>query len=91
MPKTKLTLTIDKEVIRRAKSRLALEDRSISEVVEILLKSYTVSWIDKLMVDLGIKEKYVSYDSVMKNRKTGLDAGKIVRSMRDARAKNIFG
>lgn len=89
MPKTKLTLTIDKDVIRKAKSRLALEDKSISEVVEVLLKSYAISWIDKLMAQLGIKERYLSYDSVIKNRKRGLDAGKIIRSMRDARAKSI--
>jgi hypothetical protein len=92
MAKTKLTLTIEKDIVRQAKSKLALEDKSVSEIVEVLLKSYvTNSWIDELMASLGIKKRYVSYDSVMKNRKRGLDSGKIIRSMRDGRANSISG
>ncbi len=47
------------------------------------------SWIDELMSSLGVKKRYVSYDSVMKNRKMGLNSAKIIRSMRDGMAKKI--
>ncbi|MGH2638685.1 MAG: type IV toxin-antitoxin system AbiEi family antitoxin domain-containing protein [Rhabdochlamydiaceae bacterium] len=39
---------------------------------------------------LGIKEEYVSYEDVMRLRKKGTDAGKIVRAMRDDRAKRCL-
>lgn len=90
MVKAKLTLTVDKDVVRYAKSRFALQNMSISEAVEDLLKSYADSWIDNIMHELGVKERYVSSSEVMKNRSRGLDAGLAVREMRDARANSIL-
>lgn len=89
MTKAKLTLTVDKETIRYAKSRFALEGTSISQVVEDLLKSYTGSWIDKMMEELGVRERHVGYADVVMGRSRGLDAGKLVREMRDARANSV--
>lgn len=89
MRKTKLTLTVDREVINEAKSRLANQNTSISKMVENFLRSYTNSWIDRLMKDLGIKKRYISYESIVRSRRSGADAGKIVRSIRNARAVGI--
>lgn len=92
MTKVKLTLTIDKDVVRIAKSRFALQNMSISEAVEDLLESYTDYWIERMMKNIGIKKRYVSYSDVVKNRPVGLvDSGKILREMRDARANSLLG
>jgi hypothetical protein len=92
MPKVKLTLTVDKDVVRIAKSRFALQNISISEAVEDLLESYTDYWIERMMNKLGVKKRYVSYRDVIKNRPKGVvDSGKILREMRDARANSVFG
>ncbi|MDE1762219.1 MAG: hypothetical protein KGH78_03435 [Candidatus Micrarchaeota archaeon] len=91
MAKTKLTLTVDREIIKEAKIESLKNDVSISQLVENLLKSLTTSWIDDLMKRLGISDKYISYEDVIRDRSKGFDAGKAVRLMRYGRGKSISG
>jgi hypothetical protein len=91
MGKTKLTLSIDKEVIKAAKTQALLKDSNISSLVETFLKSIGESWVDELMEKLGVRRGYVSYEDVMKNRPRGSDAGKVIRALRYGREKRILG
>ncbi|MGI0141609.1 MAG: DUF6364 family protein [Candidatus Micrarchaeales archaeon] len=91
MGKAKLTLTVDKKVIREAKVESAKRNVSISQMVEALLKSMSPSWLDVLMQSLGVKSEYFSYDEIVKNRPKGRDSGKAVREMRYGREKRISG
>lgn len=94
MTKTKLTLSIDKEIIKDAKKQALSKEVSISGLVEDFLKSIGYSWVDELMTELGVKKRYVSYEDVIRNRPKapkGFDAGKTVREMRYGREKRILG
>ncbi len=90
MSKTKLTLSIDRDIIKEAKAQAILTDSSISDMVENFLRSMGRSWADSLREGLGIKRRYVSYDDVIKRRPKGLNAAKLVRAIRDERANSIF-
>ncbi len=90
MAKVKLTLSIDKRVIMEAKEKALLDEESISELVERFLESVGRSWADSLRERLGVKQKYVSYEDVMKKRPAGSSSGKIIRELRDERANSVF-
>lgn len=90
MAKTKLTLSIDEELVREAKAYLARKNQRISPLVEDYLRSLvTVAAVERMMDELGIKRKYVSFEEVMRNRPLGGNAGKMVREMRDEREKGL--
>ncbi len=89
MPKTKLTLSIDRDVIKDAKSQAILTDTSLSDLVETFLKSVGRSWVDELRLKLGIKERYVSYEDIIKRRPKGYFSERVIRSMRDDRSNRI--
>ncbi len=91
MARTKLTLSIDKKVIKEAKTQALLNDSSISDMVEEFLMSIGHSWADELMERLGVKDRYVSYEDVMRRRPKGSDAGKAIRALRYGREKRISG
>ena len=91
MAKIKLTLSIDEEVLSKAKVRTAAGKKSISEMVEELLESVGGSFSEEIK-RLGLKEKYVSFEEVTRKRKkSGLSAGAVIRELRDERAKKISG
>lgn len=90
MTKGKLTLSVDEEIIREAKAFLARKDMTMSGVVEDFLRSLvTPAAIEGMMRELQIERKYVSFEDVIKNRLAGLDAGKIIREMRNGREKSL--
>ncbi|MDE1860527.1 MAG: hypothetical protein KGH72_02300 [Candidatus Micrarchaeota archaeon] len=91
MSKTKLTLSVDKEVIKDAKSQAVLTDSSISDLVEDFLRSVGRSWVDELRAKLKIQEKFVSYEDVIKRRPKGSSSERLIRSMRDDRENRLFG
>ncbi len=90
MVKTKLTLSIDEELVREAKAYLARRKQAVSSAVEgFLVSLVTVGAVEKIMDELSIERKFVSYDEVVKNRPAGGDAGKVVRGQRDEREKSL--
>lgn len=90
MPKTKLTLSIDDKLILEVKAYLAKRDRGISEVVELFLRDLvTEKELVSMMDALGIEQKYISYEDVVRRRPGGLEASGMVRETRDGREKSI--
>ena len=90
MPKTKLTLSIDDKLILEVKAYLAKRDRGISEVVELFLRDLvTEKELVSMMDALGIEQKYISYEDVVRGRPGGLEASGMVRETRDGREKSI--
>lgn len=89
MTKVKLTLTVDRELIKEAKIESVRRNVSISQMVEGLLKSLSASWIDGLAKSLDLELKYISSEEITKNRGKGFEAGKAVREMRYGREKRL--
>jgi hypothetical protein len=89
MVKTKLTLSIDSRTIKNAKLQSIKMDENLSSLVEEFLNSISGSWISDLAKKLSVKERSISFEDVMKGRPNGLDSGKIIRAMRNGRAKSI--
>lgn len=85
MAKTKLTLSIDRDVVKSAKTHSIKIDSNISTIVEEFLKSITGEWVHDLAKKLGVREHYTSYDDVLKDRPSGLKAEKIIRALRNGR------
>ena len=91
MAKTKVTLSVDEELLKEAKTATVRRGVSLSSAFEGLLKSFTKREIEEIANKLGIGIKYVSLFDVVKLRKKGANAGSAVREMRDAREKSVLG
>ena len=90
--KIKVTLSLREDLVRRARSRLALESRSLSDLVEEFLATYdTLEFLDRLCELLGLEKRFYTSSEVKANRPLGLKAEDIVRELRDERAKRISG
>lgn len=90
MPKTKLTLSIDRELILEVKAYLAKKNRGISEVVEeFLRKLVTEKELLSMMEALGIEREHISYEEVTGGRIGGHNVSELVRETRDGREKSI--
>ncbi len=67
--KKKLTLSIDENVIKNAKSILALENKTLSEIVENDLKLLSLKYeIEKCMKENNIEFISINDDYIRKNR-----------------------
>ena len=90
MTKTKVTLSIDKQVVSQAKVALAKKGENMSEEVERFLESLSGSGdMDKMLSVLGIQRRRVGSEEIEKLRPKGSDAAKAVREMRNARKESI--
>ena len=90
--KVKVTLSLREDLVRRAKSRLALEGRSLSDLVEEFLASYdTIELLDQLCELLGLEKRFYTSSEVKAGRPLGLKAEDIVRELKDERAERISG
>ena len=82
--KVKVTLSLREDVVRRAKSKLAMEGRSLSDAVEEFLLTYNeLDFLDKLCESLGIGSRFYTSSEITSNRSTGLKAEEAVREARD--------
>ena len=84
--KRKLTLSIDDDAIKRAKSALVLKNSTLSAFVENALKTlYLEDEIDKAFENVGIKYNYVSPNKIVEERKKMkiIDTKKIIDEIRD--------
>ncbi|RLG62658.1 hypothetical protein DRO21_07105 [archaeon] len=78
--KAKVTLSLREDVIRRAKSKLAMEDRSLSDAVEEFLLTYDeLHFLDKLRESLGLESRFYTSFEITANRSTGLKAEEVMR------------
>ena len=90
--KVKVTLSLREDLVKRAKSRLALESRSLSDLVEEFLATYdTLELLDQLCGLLGLEKRFYTSSEVKAGRPLGLKAEDVVRELRDERAERISG
>jgi hypothetical protein len=91
MGKTKLTLSVEEDLLRRAKGFVAREGLSISGLVEEFLRGLVASEsLDVVAEELGLGGLFfVNKGDVPRIRSKGLDAAEIVREMRSDRMKRL--
>jgi hypothetical protein len=90
MGKTKVTLSVDEELLRESKSYLAEKNLTVSGTLERALSEMTVSgFVEKVAASLGERLGYVAYDQVPRKRPKGKDTAKAIREARGERASAI--
>lgn len=90
--KVKVTLSLREDVVRRAKSKLAMEGRSLSDAVEEFLLIYDeLDFLDKLCESLGLESRFYTSSEITSNRSTGLKTEEVVREVRDERSNDLSG
>src|SRR4029077_5764966 len=90
MGKTKVTLSVDKELLRESKAYLAANNLTVSGTLEkALLEMGTSGLAETVAANLGEKLEYVGYDQVPKRRPKGKDATRAIREARGERASAI--
>jgi len=90
--KIKVTLSLREDIVRRARSKLAIEGRSLSEIVEEFLKMYDeISFLDILCETLGFEARFYTSIEVESDRPRGFKAEEVVREIRDERSEHLFG
>lgn len=88
--KIKVTLSLREDIVRRARSKLAMEGKSLSDAVEEFLLTYDeLNFLDKLCESLGLESKFYMGSEVTANRSAGLKAEEVVREIRDERTKYL--
>ncbi len=92
MGKIRVTVSLDEEVVKKAKAKLAREGGNLSQLVEALLAmSDPLHVVDSLIEGLRLDKRIYSNQEIVVDRPEGYDAGTIVREIRDEREKNILG
>lgn len=90
--KKKLTLSIDEDVIKRAKSALVLKNKTLSEIVEErLLSIYASNEMDNAMRNSGLECRYVNPDDIRRKRSNMklTNSSETIREMRDEMNERI--
>jgi hypothetical protein len=90
MTRMKVTLSLDEGLVKRVKSKLALEGKTLSGTIERLLANLDhIRFLNSLTEALSLERGIYSFKEVMVDRPMGLDAGAVVRELRDEREKSI--
>jgi len=89
--KSKLTLNVDKDLLRDAKGITSREGVSVSSIVEETLEAVVVSRsLDRLASRLGLTGLLsIDPDALPRLRPKGLDAGRAVREVRNDRERRL--
>ncbi len=87
MPRSKITLSVDQELLKEAKGVLAREGVSISSVVEEALESLITSKLfEEMAKRLGLGNLVmVNSGDILEQRTGGLEAAEVVRELRRGR------
>jgi len=90
--KVKVTLSLREDLVRKAKSKLALEGRTLSDAVEEFLTTCDeIDFLDRLCEALGVEKMFYTTSEVIANRPRGFRAEKVLREARSEREKRISG
>jgi hypothetical protein len=90
MGKTKVTLSVDEELLRESKSYLAAKNLTVSGTLESAMSEMTVpGFVEKVAASLEERLGYVTYEQVQRNRPKGKDAVKAIREARGERASAV--
>lgn len=88
--RVKVTLSLRGDLVRKVKSRLAIEGKNLSEVVEEFLQMYEQSeLLDKICEELGVERKFLTSFEIKSQRPRGLRAEEVVREIRDERSERL--
>jgi hypothetical protein len=88
--KTKVTLSVDEELLRESKAYLAEKNLTVSGILEKALSEMAVSgFVEKVAASIGEKLDYVGYDQVPRKRPKGKDTAKLIRETRGGRSSAI--
>ena len=88
--KTKVTLSVDKELLRESKAYLTEKNLTVSGALANALSEVTVSsFVEKVAANLGETLGYIEYDQIPRKRPKGKDATKVIREARGERASAI--
>jgi len=93
MPRSKITLSVDQELLKEAKEVLAREGVSISSIVEEALESLVASRLfEKVAEELGLENLVlVNPDDILEQRPKGLEAAEVVGELRRRRLEKLSG
>ena len=95
MGKTKLTLSVDSDLLKSAKIQLLKKGITLSDYTEEAMRSLvTASIIEDIARTLDIKLSYMSFEDVNSKRvkaPKGQDSASVIREIRDDRADRISG
>jgi len=73
--KIEVTLPVKEDLVKRARSRLALESRSLSDLVKEFLATHdALEFLDRLCELLGLKKRFCTSSEVKTNRPLELKA-----------------
>jgi hypothetical protein len=91
MGKTKVTLSVEEELLREARAYLVERHQTISGTLERALSEISSSVLyDRIATSLGGRRlEYVGYQDVPRRRPKGKDSARAVREARDARSKAV--
>lgn len=90
--KVKVTLSLREDLVKSLKSRLALEGRTLSEVVEESLVVYEgQEFLEELCEALGLEKRFYASSEIEGSRPRGSRAEEAVREIRGEREKRILG
>ncbi|MHB1709696.1 MAG: DUF6364 family protein [Thermoplasmataceae archaeon] len=93
MVKTKITVSVEKQVVDNAKLALLKKGRTLSDYIEKSLRSLSTSEIlDDLYKELNLNYVYVSGEDVERNRSDlvgKVDSETEVRKMRNGRISRL--
>ncbi|MEM1672076.1 MAG: DUF6364 family protein [Archaeoglobaceae archaeon] len=84
--KVKVTLSLKEELVKRVKSRLLMEDKTLSELVEEYLAIYDgFKILDAICDKFGMSKRLLSGLEVELDRERGLKAEEVLREIRNER------
>ena len=90
MRKTKVTLSVDEELLRESKGYLAEKNQTVSGTLEKALSEMAVSrFVERVAASFGGRLGYIGYDQIPKKRPGGKDAARAVREARVGRTSAI--
>jgi hypothetical protein len=90
MVKTKVTLSVDRELLRESKAYLAEKNLTVSGTLERALSEMAApGLVERVAMNLGEKLEYIGYDRIPIGRPKGKDAAKALREARGERTSAI--
>jgi len=88
--KIKVTLSLREDLVRKVKSKLAMEGKGLSKLVEELLSTYDqLEVLDRFCQQLGLEKSFFTNFEVKARRLRGFKAEEIVREARDERSDRL--
>jgi hypothetical protein len=87
----KVTSSLREDLVKKVKSKLAMEGKGLSKLVEELLSTYDqLEVLDGFCQELGLEKSFFTSFEVKARRLTGFKAEEIVREAGDELSDRLF-